>query len=69
MSGRSYPVIQKDKDRGYIYFSNPLSFREWGQIQEIPLGPHKLEDFARSGRFYLRDADGKDHKLDIIKEE
>lgn len=68
MGVRSYPVVQKEKDKGYIYFSHPVSFPEWGQLQEIALRPHDVEDFVRSGRFYLRDADGKDYKL-IIRNE
>jgi hypothetical protein len=68
MGVRSYPVVQKENDKAFIYFSMPVSYPEWGQLQEIPLRPHDAEEFVKSGRFYLRDANGNDHKLEIRNE-
>ena len=68
MGVRSYPVVRKEEDKAYIYFSTPISYPEWGQLEEIPLRPHGVEDLVKTGKFYLRDAEGRGYALTIKKE-
>jgi hypothetical protein len=65
---RFYVVVNKEASKGVAYFAGPLSFPEYGELIEIPLYPHELEDFARNGHFFWRDPDGKEHPLKTITE-
>ncbi len=66
---RMYVVVKKEETKGVAYFTVPVSWPEYGALEEIPLYPNQVEDFARSGRFFWRDPDGTERSLKTIKEE
>jgi len=59
----------RKKRRSVAYFTVPVSWPEYGALEEIPLYPSQVEDFAKSGRFFWRDPDGTERPLKTIKEE
>jgi hypothetical protein len=66
---RMYVIVKKEETKGVAYFTVPVSWPEYGALEEIPLYPNKVEDFAKSGRFFWLDPDGTERPLKTIKEE
>jgi len=66
---RIYVFVKKEDTKGVAYFTMPVSWPEYGALQEIPLLPNQVEEFARNGRFFWRDPDGTERALKTIKEE
>ena len=66
---RMYVVVKKEETKGVAYFTVPVSWPEYGALEEIPLYPNQVEDFAKGGRFFWRDPDGTERPLKTIKEE
>jgi hypothetical protein len=66
---RMYVVIKKEEMKGVAYFMTPVSWPEYGALEEIPLYPNEVEEFAKSGLFFWRDPDGSERPLKITKEE
>jgi hypothetical protein len=66
---RMHVIVKKEETKGVAYFTVPVSWPEYGALEEIPLYPNQVEEFAKSGRFFWRDPDGTERPLKTIKEE
>jgi hypothetical protein len=58
-------VGRKGKDKGYYYFSVPISHPEWGNMVERPLALDDFTDFARRNAVYWLNPDGSEIPLEI----
>lgn len=56
---------KKGKNKGYYYFSIPISHVERGNLVERPLADDQLEDFARQKAVYWLNPDGSEIPLEI----
>ena len=61
-------VARAGSEKGYYYFSIPVSHPERGQLVERPLAEDGLEDFARKNAVYWLDPDGSEVPLEIREE-
>jgi len=56
---------RRTTDKGYYYFSIPVSHTEWGNTVERPLAMDGFTDLARKDAMYWLNPDGTEVKLEI----
>jgi hypothetical protein len=61
-------LARAGEDKGYYYFSMPVSSREPGNLVERSLADDGLEEFARQNAVYWLNPDGSEVPLEIREE-
>lgn len=60
-------VMAAEKNgKGYYYFGGKLSFREYGNLNERPLEPDRLQKYADQNAIFWINPDGSEEKLSIV---
>lgn len=62
---RRMVYVKKTKDKGYYYFSIPISHPEYGNGEERSLSKDGLTEFARQDAIYWLNPDGSEIHLEI----